>query len=161
VQICIPYLDPALVQSRQKIFQLTYGFDCACPSCMFTRRIRIPEPPEDSGQLAELERLLCRVVFSSDTWFCDLTFSHPTYDEIPSSLYPMFHESYLTGLSERFSKSSHDGPYETALEVGYSLLALYMLIYAPNYPQIGVSALASHCNSIDMETLCQECICLK
>jgi hypothetical protein len=32
---------------------------------------------------------------------------------------------------------SHDGPFESALEVGLTVLAFYVVIYPPKYPQIG------------------------
>jgi hypothetical protein len=55
----------------------------------------------------------------------------------PKVLYPVLHESYLMAVSQRFSNASHDGPSDIALETGLTLLALYVLIYPQNYPQIG------------------------
>lgn len=43
----------------------------------------------------------------------------------------------MQNLSERFSKASHEGQYEMALESGLTLLSLYMIVYPENYPQIG------------------------
>lgn len=43
----------------------------------------------------------------------------------------------MQNLSERFSKASHEGQYEVALESGLTLLSLYMIVYPENYPQIG------------------------
>jgi hypothetical protein len=49
----------------------------------------------------------------------------------------MLREGYMGGLSETFSKASHEGQYDLALESGETLLSLYLLIYPLNYPQIG------------------------
>lgn len=49
----------------------------------------------------------------------------------------MLREGYMAGLSETFSKASHEGQCDLALESGLTLLSLYLLIYPPNYPQIG------------------------
>jgi len=59
------------------------------------------------------------------------------HEPIPRKLLCVFHESYLANLSETFSKASHGGAHDLALDVGVTLLALYVLIYPPNYPQIG------------------------
>jgi hypothetical protein len=58
-------------------------------------------------------------------------------DSLPPSLRCFLHESYMQNLSERFSKASHEGQYEMALESGLTLLSLYMVVYPENYPQIG------------------------
>jgi SET and MYND domain-containing protein len=64
----------------------------------------------------------------------------PEKDLFPQSLHPALRESYLADLSERFGRASHEGQAEAALESGLTLLALYLLIYPLNYPQIGASA---------------------
>lgn len=55
----------------------------------------------------------------------------------PTDLACVLHETFIAALSDQFSTSSHDGPYDVALEASSSLVALYSLIYPPNYPQIG------------------------
>ena len=45
--------------------------------------------------------------------------------------------TYLPSLSEAFSKTSHEGPYAEAIDRGLTLLAFYVMLYPPNYPQIG------------------------
>ncbi|KAH7915857.1 hypothetical protein BJ138DRAFT_1141031 [Hygrophoropsis aurantiaca] len=142
-EICIPYLDPALLQTRQQIFQLTYGFTCSCPSCIMMENIgRLPPLPESENELGALNTALRHFVFPS--WEHDaseILLPAKPFTEIPRSLFPVLHESYLTQLSESFSSTSHDGPSDTALDVGLTLLALYALIYPPNYPQIGMHSL--------------------
>ncbi len=65
------------------------------------------------------------------------------FERLPKELYPIFHESYLPSLSEQFSKTSHEGPYADAVETGLTLLAFYVVVYPPNYPQIGECSAAS------------------
>ncbi|KAJ7250862.1 SET domain-containing protein [Mycena haematopus] len=138
-EICLPYLDPALIQSRQQMFQLTYGFECRCPSCLFFEKVGpIPSPPADNGKRDDLARKLTQ--FMSATPHDGLT---PTTDPsaFPSDLHSVFHESFIAYVAQTFRDASHDGPYTTALTSGQTLLALYQLIYPPNYPQIGMHLL--------------------
>lgn len=136
-QICLPYLDPALFQARHQILELTYGFRCRCPSCKLLETIgHIPEPPEDPGELVEVARALRAFVGIGHS--APLTLPSQTiHEKIPHQLLCAFHESYLANLSETFSKTSHAGQYDIACDVGLTLLALYVIIYPPNYPLIG------------------------
>ena len=89
----------------------------------------------DSGELSTLERRLRD--------FVDIDFlrgpSLPNrpIESTPPALYPVLREEYLTRLSSTFSESSHQGQYDLAINSGMTLLALYVLIYPSNYPQIG------------------------
>lgn len=65
----------------------------------------------------------------------------PSLENLPASLRCVLHESYMEQVSERFSKASHEGDYGVAVTSGLTLLALYLLIYPKNYPQIGRSRL--------------------
>ncbi|KAJ4482063.1 hypothetical protein J3R30DRAFT_3456152 [Lentinula aciculospora] len=137
-EICIPYLDPALLQTRTTVFDLTYGFTCSCSSCSVVRKVGIiPELPEDPVEFqAVCKRLrefvkamgLSPFLTSDDSLF-------------PRDLACVLHESFISTLSEQFSAASHDGHYDVALESSTSLFALYQLIYPPNYPQIGLHLL--------------------
>ncbi|KAJ3920459.1 hypothetical protein F5877DRAFT_37978 [Lentinula edodes] len=137
-EICIPYLDPALLQTRTTIFDLTYGFTCSCPSCNVIRKVGfIPEPPKEPVRFqAVCERLrefvgamgLSPFLTGDDSLF-------------PIELACVLHESFISTLSEQFSAASHDGRYDVALESSSSLFALYQLIYPLNYPQIGLHLL--------------------
>jgi hypothetical protein len=75
--------------------------------------------------------------------FVDIDFQHGPglpfrpIESTPPALYPVLREVYLTRLSSTFSKSSHQGQYNLAIDSGMTLLALYVLIYPSNYPQIG------------------------
>lgn len=132
----ITYLDPALLQSKHQILEISYGFSCCCSSCRFIKHIgTLPKLPTDSVELSTLGRQLGE--------FVGLDFQHgPSLpirpiESTPPALYPVLHEEYLTGLSSTFSESSHDGQYNLAIDSGILLLSLYVLIYPSNYPQIG------------------------
>ena len=130
-QVCIPYIDPALMQTRQQVFQLTYGFTCCCTSCKFLEKIgSIPI----GGP--ELEKPL-RDFIGVDNYLKTGSLSEKTVEQLPPSLYPVLNEAFMTNLSERFSKASHEGDYDEAARSGITLLALYLLVYPRNYPQIG------------------------
>ncbi|KAG5648425.1 hypothetical protein DXG03_004999 [Asterophora parasitica] len=138
-EICLPYLDPALLQTRQQIFQYTYGFRCTCPSCREMELLgEIPSPPSRREDLTSVAKTLRQFV----------GLGHPLKDlpsrpkeAIPQSIICVFHETYLSNLSEEFSKSSHEGQYDVALDAGITLLGAYIMIYPPNYPQIGMHLL--------------------
>ncbi|KAJ7459866.1 hypothetical protein FB451DRAFT_1271782 [Mycena latifolia] len=138
-EICLPYLDPALLQSRQQIFQLSYGFQCRCNSCVFLEKVGpIPNPPDDPAQRNELALKLMQ--FMKATPYDGLTLPASSAP-FPSEVLPVFHESFIAHLAETFRNASHDGSYTVALNTGQTLLALYRLIYPPNYPQIGMHLL--------------------
>ncbi|KAF7346334.1 Linear gramicidin synthase subunit D [Mycena sanguinolenta] len=138
-EICLPYLDPALIQSRQQMFQLTYGFECRCFSCLFFEKVGpIPDPPADNDKRDDLARNLMQ--FMAATPHDGLTLTNDGIS-FPSDLLPVFHESFIAYVAQTFRDASHDGPYATALSSGKTLLALYRLIYPPNYPQIGMHLL--------------------
>ncbi|KAJ7644145.1 hypothetical protein FB45DRAFT_987729, partial [Roridomyces roridus] len=128
-EICLPYLDPALIQTRTQIFQLSYQFECRCDSCIFFEKVGpIPSPaPADREQL--VQKLM-------GLESCEL---NP--DSFPQELLPVFHESFIAYLAETFRNASHDGAYQIARTTGAALLNLYRLIYPPNYPQIGMHLL--------------------
>ncbi|KAJ7672720.1 hypothetical protein B0H17DRAFT_1183338 [Mycena rosella] len=138
-EICLPYLDPALLQSRQQIFHLSYGFECRCPSCLFLERAGpIPNPPDHSAQRDELGLKLTQ--FMETTPYNGFTLSASSAP-FPTELLPIFHESFITYVAETFRNASHDGSYTAALNSGQTLLAIYRLVYPPNYPQIGMHLL--------------------
>ncbi|KAJ6584993.1 hypothetical protein B0H19DRAFT_405427 [Mycena capillaripes] len=152
-EICLPYLDPALLQSRQQIFQMTYGFECRCPSCVFLERIGpIPTPPTSPDERDALALKLAQFMNTTPHDGLTLTSSAP----FPSDLVAVFHESFITYVAETFRNASHDGVYAVALTSGKTLLALYRLIYPPNYPQIGMHLLElakTYWNSIVSENI--------
>lgn len=137
----IPYVDPALsFNARKDALQSRYGFICDCSWCEFAqhRLQRIPAPPpRKSAELQALEFELRAFVFGGDATTETLPITPDFFDTLPARLYSLLHESYLPALSEIFSDTSHDGPHDVALLSGRTLLALYLVIYPPRYPQIG------------------------
>lgn len=131
-----------MTQSRHQIFELTYGFRCDCSSCLYIRSLgTLPELPTEPAELDDLGRQLREFVGIKDTLLLSPTLPAKSLESTPSSLHAVFHEAYMSGLSETFSRCSHDGDYDVALDTGITLLALYILIYPSNYPQIGSNLL--------------------
>jgi hypothetical protein len=92
----------------------------------------------DPQYILILEKQLQEFVFKSSA---DENFRlpiKPLYATLPSELQSVLHDSFLTGLSETFSNASKDGPYDLALFKGKSILAVYLCVYPPLYPQIGM-----------------------
>ncbi|KAF8624369.1 hypothetical protein AX15_005916 [Amanita polypyramis BW_CC] len=136
-EVFLTYLDPALLQTRQRVFELTYGFVCPCLPCQHLRRLGpLPSPPSTEEEVIELGRVLQEYVGLEGATKSRLPYK--TLDSLPEPLLQVLNESYITSLSEIFSRTSHEGQYSRANETGLILLALYLLIYPKNYPQIGV-----------------------
>lgn len=141
-EICISYVDPALIESRQQIFELTYGFSCTCPSCDFIRTLgSIPLLPVSEAALAELDSTLQAYCFPSSNIDDRTMLAGVALPDLPENFHPVLRESYLLRLTDAFSRSSHEGSYHVALDVGLTVLAVYLLIYPENYPQIGMHLL--------------------
>ncbi|KAJ8590047.1 SET domain-containing protein [Rhizopogon salebrosus TDB-379] len=141
-EICIPYVDPALIDSRQQITKFTYGFSCICPSCISINAIgTIPPLPVSEATLADLDNALQRFCIPSGDIDEKTLLAGSALQELPENLYCVLHEGYLSRLTDIFSRSSHEGSYRVALHVGLSVFAVYLLIYPANYPQIGIHLL--------------------
>ncbi|KAF8557564.1 hypothetical protein OG21DRAFT_1406979 [Imleria badia] len=141
-EICIPYVDPALVETRQHMFRFTYGFMCTCPSCTAFKLLDISQPVPEKSALESLSSRLCEFVFpDSHPDAIRLPSSQVHLETVPAEILRIFRESCLTSLCESFSAFSHDGPFESALKIGLTILAFYVVIYPPNYPQIGMHLL--------------------
>lgn len=121
------------------MFRFTYGFTCTCSSCTAFKLLDASWSVPDREELGSLGTSLCEFVFPDQ--FPDairLPTSPVNLETVPFEILRIFRESCLTSLCESFSIFSHDGPFETALEIGLIVLAFYVVIYPPNYPQIGV-----------------------
>lgn len=95
----------------------------------------LKEVPTDSNELSSLEsQLRAFVAFDS---MSATSLPAISIEALPPALRCFLRESYMATLSEIFSKASHEGQYDVALESGITLLALYLIIYPTNYPQIG------------------------
>ncbi|KAI8994142.1 SET domain-containing protein [Trametes punicea] len=144
-EIIVPYLDPALpYQTRQDALLANYGFGCRCRLCAFQRGIGPVTPPAGRGtkEFRDMEAALHAFALRSND---GRTFRIPDvpglFESTPARLCSAFHKTYLPTVAELFSKTSHEGPFADALESGLTLLAFYVLVYPPNYPQIGMHAL--------------------
>ncbi|KAF8645195.1 hypothetical protein AX16_008022 [Volvariella volvacea WC 439] len=139
-EICIPYLDPALTQTRHLILEHSYGFKCGCSSCQLFGGIhQEARPPSDATERLALARNLRE--FANVDPFENLSLWCRLPSSIPPRLQPAFHEEFLTYLSDTFSEASHEGDYQLALKSGLSIFAFYSMVYPPNYPQIGMHLL--------------------
>lgn len=147
-ELTIPYLDPALpFDIRQRALQESYGFTCNCTLCNFQRAASPIQPlPSEPGSLSALEGRLCAFA-AAHVLQLDPSAPPPVntganaFNSLPRELLPLLNADYLPMLSEVFSRTSHEGPYDQALSVGRVLLALYTVLYPCNYPQIGLHAL--------------------
>lgn len=132
----MPYLDPALTQSRHQAFEYTYGFTCSCDSCTVIGRFgQAPKLADSSDATSSLGEELRNYVGIGDALGPDLP--TPSLADLPTGLRCVLNELYTERISEQFSKASHEGNYSQAVLSGHTLLALYLLIYPRNYPQIG------------------------
>lgn len=95
----------------------------------------LPSVPTDETGRTELADELRRFAGVRDAGIVSLPTSQ--LNTLPVGLRCVLREDYLGGLSEEFSRASHEGDYTVALDTGLTLLALYVVIYPPNYPQIG------------------------
>lgn len=95
----------------------------------------VPERITDTLEKNTAEQALCQFVFP------DLTPCWPTralLHSLPQELRFVLHEDFLPHVSSVFKDAAHDGHYEIALRSGLTLLATYMIIYPPLYPQTGL-----------------------
>ncbi|KAI0699304.1 SET domain-containing protein [Cerioporus squamosus] len=133
-EITIPYLDPALpYQTREEALRANYDFQCDCRLCAFQRKIEpVPAPPSrGTPELKEVDACLRSFSLDDISQEVRIPTAPGLFERLPTELYPIFHES----------KTSHEGPYADAVEAGLTLLAFYVVVYPPNYPQIGMHAL--------------------
>ncbi|VDC04463.1 unnamed protein product [Peniophora sp. CBMAI 1063] len=142
-EVCIPYTDPALdIESRTRGLEGQGGFTCACKLCTWQRRVMPSVARPDQETLAAhrsalLEFAHCR--FEDPPLVQDL---ERDYDQIPTELYPFLHESVLPSYTEAFGEAAGDTEQaDKALDVGLTVLAMYTLIYPPNYPQTAMHTL--------------------
>jgi hypothetical protein len=139
-------VDPALpIEDRELALNTSYGFRCKCALCTFQRSVAIPVPAADDTASRELLFRFTGCDISQPPVVHDIPRDFAT---IPPSLLPYLHPDSLPAIAEMFSEASHAGFASRALELGRRLLAIYLLIYPPNYPQIGeIYYIYGICNS--------------
>lgn len=125
-----------MMQSRQQIFEFSYGFRCTCRSCQFLAGLdHAPMAPRDEPHRSAIARALREYTGITPV---NIRLRNEVPASVPAILSDAFHEDFLTHLSNAFGEASHAGRYHDALDSGLSVLALYSLIYPANYPQIGM-----------------------
>ncbi len=98
----------------------------------------IPALPIEEPRLRQLEASLTFLVVDIIAdGSVRLKSGTPSIPKLPAELYPILNQSYLPGLTEAFSKASHEGECDLALSTGRTLLAVYVVIYPSNFPLIG------------------------
>ena len=56
---------------------------------------------------------------------------------LPEDLQPLMDDSVLTVLTKRFGLVHSEGLFELAMTIGKTILAIYLCIYPPYFPQTG------------------------
>jgi hypothetical protein len=138
-------MDPATpFSSRVEALAATYDFTCTCELCSWIQDrgwkedTTIPGPPDHPTALQDFGRALQAFVFTSTNAATTQLRTDPAlFRELPDGMLAALHPSYLPALAAAFSKTSHDGPFQDALEVGRTLLAVYRVMYPPMFPMIG------------------------
>ena len=123
---------------------MNYGFKCICPLCSFSSSLNVSSPlVQDGSFLQNAEAKLRQFALGSDDRVVRVRADIHTFTSMPETVHPLLHESYLPSISEEFSRTSHEGLYEDAVSKGLTLLALYVVLYPANYPQIGTISMAA------------------
>ncbi|KAF9643244.1 SET domain-containing protein [Thelephora ganbajun] len=143
-EVSIPYLDPAIsYPERQNRLKDTYGFDCSCKLCTVQSSMDIH--PVDATQVLPLvdllDPMLCQLAFGEGI---TIDFQLPEEQlcvRLPEDLQPLMDDSILSVLTERFRLAFRERFFEAAMTVGKTIFAIYLCIYPPYYPQIGVHVL--------------------
>jgi SET and MYND domain-containing protein len=138
--VSIPYLDPAISYSeRQSRLRDTYGFDCSCKLCtvqapMDTHPVAVPKA---LSLVSSLEAALHRFAFGEGITTGFQLPEEQLCVKLPEDLQPLMDDSILSALTNLFSLASGEGPFEVAMTTGKTILAIYLCIYPPYFPQIG------------------------
>ncbi|EMD39855.1 hypothetical protein CERSUDRAFT_122028 [Gelatoporia subvermispora B] len=143
-EIVIPYLDPALsYAARRDALQTNYGFICSCALCVHEESTSSVSsvPERSSDECTALDMTLRKFALGDGHEIRSLPSGAEHFKSMPSELRSVWHESFLPALSEKFSSAAHEHRYQEGLFFGLTQLALYVTVYPPNYPQIGMHLL--------------------
>ena len=136
----IPYLDPAIsYPERQSRLKEIYGFDCSCKLCTVQSSMSIHPvaAPQVLGIVSPLEAALHRFAFGQGITADFQSPEEQLCTKLPEDLQPLMDDSILSFLTRKFSIASDEGPLDVAMATGKTILAIYLCIYPPHYPQIG------------------------
>jgi hypothetical protein len=147
----VPYVDPATpYDQRTNALRSSYRFTCQCILCGTSRargwNEHVPEPPSTPDGIRSFGGAVKAFAIGLNNRLREDPY---LFTELPKSLDAAMHPMYLPALSEAFSKSSHEGPLQDALDVGGTLLALYRVIYPPKFPMIGPCTHFLHFGSLN------------
>ncbi|CAE6513357.1 unnamed protein product [Rhizoctonia solani] len=122
-EICISYTDPASPDSKRRdALQHAYGFLCQCPRCITGTSTAPPSPDHEPIIRSQIETIVQEQVGNNDS----------SLKTVRDSLAPFSLERGLLDLlpswTADFSKSSHDGPYDQALQHGNAVLGVVVVI---------------------------------
>lgn len=143
----IPYLDPAIsYPERQNRLRDIYGFECSCKLCTAQSPMGIcpldptqVDAPQVLGFVGSLEPALHRFAFGEGITADFRLPEEQLCVKLPKDLRPLMDDFVLSVLTERFSLASAERLFGAAVATGRTILAIYLCIYPPYYPQIGSS----------------------
>lgn len=96
------------------------------------------DEPKALALVSSLEAKLHRFAFGERGITAD--FQLPTEQlcfELPRDLQPLMDDSILSVLTKRFSLAPDEHLFGLAMTTGKTVLAIYLCIYPPHFPQIG------------------------
>jgi len=139
-EVSIPYLDPAIsYPERQSRLKEIYGFECSCKLCTIQSSMSIHPvaAPQVLGIVSPLEAALHRFAFGQGITADFQSPKEQLCTKLPEDLQPLMDDSILSVLMQKFSLVSDEGPLDVAMTTGKTILAIYLCIYPPYFPQIG------------------------
>jgi len=143
-EVTIPYFDPAIsCRERQSRLRDTYGFDCSCKLCTVQSSMGIHpvDEPQVLALVDSLEATLHRFAFEEGITADFRLPKEQLCFELPEDLQPLLDDSVLSVLTKRFSLAPEERLFELAMSTGKTILAIYLCIYPPHFPQIGFHVL--------------------
>ncbi|CUA76953.1 Histone-lysine N-methyltransferase ASHR1 [Rhizoctonia solani] len=131
-EISISYTDPASPDSKRRdALQHAYGFFCQCPRCITGASAAPPSPADEPIIRNQIETIVQEQVRNNESGL----------EIVRDVLAPVSLErgllDWLPNWTADFSKSSHEGPYDQALQHGNVVLGVYALVYPSAHPLLG------------------------
>ncbi|KAH7318001.1 hypothetical protein B0J17DRAFT_747889 [Rhizoctonia solani] len=131
-EICISYTDPASPDSKRRdALQHAYGFLCQCPRCIPGASVAPRSPGDEPILRSQIETIVQEQLQNSASGLETIR------DALASVSLECPLLDFLPNWAADFSKSSHDGPYDQALQYGNAVLGVYVLVYPGSYPLLG------------------------
>ncbi|QRV99804.1 SET domain protein [Ceratobasidium sp. AG-Ba] len=139
-EIFISYIDPAAPYSKRRdALAHVYGFSCQCSRCTFDASTASVSPTnQDRDELRHRIGTAVQAQIRNEQSTLEVL-----RDEL-RGLTPILDHELLRCLPDwtsEFSSSSHDGPYDKALEWGNAVLGVYVLVYPGIHPLLELHCL--------------------